>query len=668
MLRSLDDVKAFCTIVETSIPVSDLCSIAGLVEHITAMTDGHGSPWLHLVFLDLLPKLHPNVSLTVELLPTGRRPWRTLHPALPRPLAGSLMPMESLVMHDMRFPSGRSIARLLSSMPRLVKLFAQNISFDIDPTPDDFLLLPYGLRLHSVVADDVALPIAMLPRLLRNTTSHGPTDSPGRIAKYHLSASELGIICELLNLFGTTPSQQIEMTRDYRAAEHSASRDVPTLNCVFFNKRDKDPSDRTGFQSTAPPIMIALADAPADEDSRRAKDVVDPPDRSTPLQVQVIAVHLGEAPHRAFELCGGELWARFAAIALKFSGLRHVQLVSQSHRHETQLGTLNSAFRSLIQAGKLKFMAADAEITAYGFGMDDFEPRLPGSELRYEVDDLPEEVRGVFTNKIVLRMIQKMGTRDAFSDPGLAQIQHMLDELPEYRYHWQLWQDREICARLVRDRLQEWQLGFGATALQGLKILANHVKATLLSKGLDKDAAKLVLSDKIQEILGDANDVDRPFWWYQLVAGQGKLFGSALIHYTFSNHVRPLGGYIPGIWVPPEGALILSVLAAERALQAYSTGVFIEPRIFSASNWMDGWHYVEQEYFGTSRYITRIPHLQKAIRAMPFDHWNIFVSGASTMRKQIDEMRPGEAPRELGKDEGLPLGIPWDEPAPAVLS
>lgn len=221
------------------------------------------------------------------------------------------------------------------------------------------------------------------------------------------------------------------------------------LKGIIFNTDKKDPNHPTAFHRAIPTIVFDLIPVPAEEAQTPPSASSEPAAEPTSLQVLFVYIQLGAAPHSAFELCGVALWAQFAAITLQFTGLEHLQLISDSHRHETQLNTFNRAFRLLALNGKLKFLAWDEELASYGWTTDNLEPRLPGTDRTYEVGDLPAEVRGIFVNKIVPRMIWKVGTLEPFLEPSLAHIQDMLNELAEYRYHSQLHQNPNICGKLV---------------------------------------------------------------------------------------------------------------------------------------------------------------------------------------------------------------------------
>ncbi|GJE99039.1 hypothetical protein PsYK624_152770 [Phanerochaete sordida] len=657
-LRSADDLRRFRVLLDAP-ALRGLEPVALLVEDLIAIVSSAGAPWLHLVFTRVLPVLKKDVVLAVNLLPAPDHTWHALSPALPRPLPGSVMPVRTLAIHNIHFLSGRVLARLLASLPRLVSLLTDNITFGTRLTSQDFLRVPYGLRLHSVTSDSLTIPLALLPRLVRNSTPKGPSARPSRVAGYFLRRDDETHLCEILGHFRTVPSDSYKLVRQYEASPND--NPASTRNHFWFNTHDLDVHG--GQRYTSPPLIIVLEPYTMTSDA------------PTPLYVRFIHIHLEPSGGLGLTDYGARLWPAFAATAAKFKNLQCVEAITPlallqgaDGRAPHDLAPAHEAFAPLVKANKLRFRVVRPLYGPSG-ALETvwLASRLPPPPRRPALSDLPADVQDVFMRAILPAVLRHAGGAKAFWEPRLPEVQRILDALPEYRYHWQLWRDRRVCATLAQERVREWQSGFGAAALRGMALLAGRMADAMRAQGMDDDAVRSEMSRIVKTGLGDARAPDRRFWWWNLVFdGEPKrMFGSPLVLYTFSHHVQTVGSvriliqppFAP--WLSPSGALILSVLAAERALQAYSTGAFVEPRAFSAANWKDGWYYNQACHRFED--ISRTAHLENVIRDLHGKYWPLLVNCAVAVRAQVDRMplRKGEGLGVLG---ALSLGAPWDGP------
>ncbi|GJE89530.1 hypothetical protein PsYK624_056320 [Phanerochaete sordida] len=232
-LRNLADVTRFSAILAAA-PPAHLEPVAGLLLTLVAAPDQRDVPWLHRVFLHVYPQLPRVPSFRIEALPSDGRPWRSLHPALPRALPGSTMPLDRLVLADVRFTNGRMLARLLASLPLLPYASLHRATFDVAPVREDFYKPPFGLQLCWFTTDSHAACLALVPSLLAHLTERGPAPKlrGGRAAKYVLDAGDLEILDELLSLFSGASAfaihhglgQKLTKEQDMQCMPSSTSR------------------------------------------------------------------------------------------------------------------------------------------------------------------------------------------------------------------------------------------------------------------------------------------------------------------------------------------------------------------------------------------------------------------------------------------------------------
>lgn len=203
-LRSLDDVRRFYEILVTP-TLSDLEPVSTLVLVVRSSPVSGDAPWLHLLFMLVVPELREPPFLSVEGLSSHGKPWRTLHPSLPRSLPGSLMPLEELRLEGVHFPTGRMLSRLLSSVPLLRRLHALKLTFDTELRAEDFATPPYGRKMYVAATDRLLLCLAILPSLVANTNiGRLETKGPGgRSPRGIIDEDDMKTLWELLSVFDT---------------------------------------------------------------------------------------------------------------------------------------------------------------------------------------------------------------------------------------------------------------------------------------------------------------------------------------------------------------------------------------------------------------------------------------------------------------------------------
>ena len=216
-LRTLGDVKRFREILDT--PTLDgLVPVASMVERLTVQPDIKDYPWLHLVFLQLLPKLKSKMfSFSVEPADGSKAAFRTLHPSLPRSIPSPRMwRCGRLVLQDFHFRSGRTLLSLLSSLPTLMFFTAYSLTFDTMPTASDFLSTPPHQELATLDTDDMHLWLALIPLFVANISVGGSATKKHsrRRPRSILTEDDAKALSELLSVFDEVSRFSISRDRN----------------------------------------------------------------------------------------------------------------------------------------------------------------------------------------------------------------------------------------------------------------------------------------------------------------------------------------------------------------------------------------------------------------------------------------------------------------------
>ena len=248
-LCNLEDVKRFEEILDT--PTLDgLAPVASMVERLVAKLDITNRPWLHLVFLQLLPKLRPSkCSFSVVLADGGKAAFHSLHPSLPRSIPGPRMWLcGGLVLRDFHFRSGRTLLSLLSSLPSLTIFSAYSLTFDTRPTARDFLSIPPHQEVARFDTDDIHLWLALIPLFVANiTVGESATKKHSRRRPRNVLAeddakalSELLSVFHEVSRFSISRAHNSEFWRTYYLKHISSILFLElTRSCPFFSYQDR---------------------------------------------------------------------------------------------------------------------------------------------------------------------------------------------------------------------------------------------------------------------------------------------------------------------------------------------------------------------------------------------------------------------------------------------
>ena len=234
-LRAPTDVKRFHEILDTPPPSPSIDPVADALITLFAEPDHSVEPWLHLVFSLLVPKLHKLAFLSVKPLHPGGKPYRTLHPSLPRSVPGSCMQIDDLCLDGLHFSSTRVLSRLLLSLPSLVSLNVYNLTIDTNlPTLKDLFAAPLCTQINSVKSDNLQLCLSPIPLLVGNSiNSSNPAEQTQsrRRTRGILNGDDLEALWELLSIFDAASS--FEIGRTHKGESQGAPTWTDTLYPVL---------------------------------------------------------------------------------------------------------------------------------------------------------------------------------------------------------------------------------------------------------------------------------------------------------------------------------------------------------------------------------------------------------------------------------------------------
>ncbi|EKM52931.1 uncharacterized protein PHACADRAFT_185756 [Phanerochaete carnosa HHB-10118-sp] len=204
VLRSPDDLQRLQTFLAAPTPTG-LEPIAELVLSFRAVVNGGCRPWIHLAASVIKSRLRNCQYFTLAVVQLGNRSpaeqWRTLHPSLPRTLPGSTSQIFRLHFNSMHFPNGRTLFRLLAPIPSLCAVDLIDITWDTEPTTNDFFAAPFGWRLSGVVSDSL-LATYFLPLLVASIRCAHPATKGRRerLPKYLLDVEDHRTLLDLLSI------------------------------------------------------------------------------------------------------------------------------------------------------------------------------------------------------------------------------------------------------------------------------------------------------------------------------------------------------------------------------------------------------------------------------------------------------------------------------------
>ncbi|KAI0083394.1 hypothetical protein BDY19DRAFT_978770 [Irpex rosettiformis] len=296
--------------------------------------------------------------------------------------------------------------------------------------------------------------------------------------------------------------------------------------------------------------------------------------------------------------------------------------------------------------------------------------KQPGQRNRCTIEDLPAAMRHEFQKygAVIINAKRLTASLAPFANPSAEEAQLAMDEVfPNANIHLE---KGNAYYENILSRLREWRNEIGATGVEGADLYVNSTVAAIqkrlrLSHEEWDEDVKSELTDHITSYLGDVNDKNRPFWWREwnetgkrvsstVITSQAHLppinslqgrFKSFVILYVFGAHLEAcdirlnskLAQYCEA---PPIGAMILSILSAERGLALYREGEKKLPvgmgRWFSIENWRDG---DQVDHNGAQIKIQRIYHLSKYLEKFSTEEWASVMQDALELRAEIQANR-----------------------------
>ncbi|KAI0309829.1 hypothetical protein OF83DRAFT_1179171 [Amylostereum chailletii] len=262
-------------------------------------------------------------------------------------------------------------------------------------------------------------------------------------------------------------------------------------------------------------------------------------------------------------------------------------------------------------------------------------PRCSGRKTRWTTAHLDEAVRPTFNSTFMSTVRERVGTLPPFASPSAEVIQEIFDETyPEVKV---------VVAKgeVTMQRLNEWRSMISSEAL-------NNIKAYLeIEKADDTDHAEgrwcfASAAEYVKWVLHSEDGKNAPMYWARWNGGVSKesRFQFHLILKTLSAHL---------VVIPsdskerPSGALLLSLLAVERALKFSRSGTPVIPHgpegFFSAENWGDQ---TVRTKDGRVKLNRKASKFFSAVDALSSDAWSRILAGAY---KWLDE--PSEAEDEV---------------------
>ena len=214
-LATADAAKRFIKVLNGP-ALHDLNSAALLVRELDAYFDIMDEPWLHLVFSQIIPKL-PFATFSVEPKDLGTITFRTLHSSLPRTIPGPrARSCKSLFLAGGHIPKSRTLSSLLSSLPTLKELWATDLTFGTNPTPEDFLRIPIHQELVRLRTNNRHLCLSFLPLLVANISiGESATNAPSRRRPSSIiNEDNLKVLLDLLGIFHSEVDTTFDITRE----------------------------------------------------------------------------------------------------------------------------------------------------------------------------------------------------------------------------------------------------------------------------------------------------------------------------------------------------------------------------------------------------------------------------------------------------------------------
>ncbi|KAI0629623.1 hypothetical protein C8Q77DRAFT_1065663, partial [Trametes polyzona] len=248
-----------------------------------------------------------------------------------------------------------------------------------------------------------------------------------------------------------------------------------------------------------------------------------------------------------------------------------------------------------------------------------------GKKMRFSGNHLDARLQGPFNNRLIPLTRATMAVHTPWYALSLDERQALFDRVfPDIPHE-------------MSNRVTDWQSKFGVAAVTAID--AKFSNDLFL---LTQEARATYCQDALGTHEHGVEAMKAPFMWKRWTDSgkkQGKFRGELILKtFAFAHYpvvqslpadLHPLVG--EGVDARPCGALILSVLAVERALRMWRTGVkTIQPGAlghFSADNWGDKTIIVN----GVAKRQEKVKRLMDRARKMEASAWDVFLREARSL-------------------------------------
>ncbi|GJE99030.1 hypothetical protein PsYK624_152680 [Phanerochaete sordida] len=248
----------------------------------------------------------------------------------------------------LRFANGRTLFRLLASIPTLGDLILHDLTFDSQPTRTDFTS-PYLWRLNYIMSNNL-LVMHFLP-LLVASNSYGrhsrptPTHQRRTRATRLLDSDDYHTLLQLLRILEGSASVEdwaVRRAKSLRIVEMVKQQADPEL--IYLSICLYDEGDSDIYTRLVPRVLVRFT-----------------PEEPSTSEHEPTAIHIKElcidfltslAP-AAQDTLAEHMWARFAETALRLRHLCGVLLVRPFTTRDAAFGISDRGFQPLIAAHKL---------------------------------------------------------------------------------------------------------------------------------------------------------------------------------------------------------------------------------------------------------------------------------------------------------------------------
>ncbi|KAI0054851.1 hypothetical protein BV25DRAFT_1922312 [Artomyces pyxidatus] len=269
-----------------------------------------------------------------------------------------------------------------------------------------------------------------------------------------------------------------------------------------------------------------------------------------------------------------------------------------------------------------------------------------GRSVKWNTKDIPANLQDRFTNVLIPVVRDFTGTLDPWASPTIEDMQRLFDTVfPDVGHQIE---KGDVYHDLIMYRLGDWRAKFGSTALATMKSVIND------PDNADIFGTEADIQDYAVHQLGSDGGKTAPMYWKTWNNGEQKSgrFQSDIILAVFTVHIA-MTADVPERFRSQErpiGAFILSILAATRALTAYTTGTFQLPPgpdgFFSVDNWGDKIKLVD----GQRKLIRKATKFVIPVKALTSIHWENIYQGAADFMPRSNRRRASPAasdPQEL---------------------